>query len=95
MAIIIEEEKRKINWFPLILIISITGIVIILAYYLFFAQTPLIEKVIPQSIQSLKDLSGIKLSPEDVINNPKFQILRQYINPVESGPAGKSNPFLK
>jgi len=95
MAIIIEEEKRRINWFALILAASFIGITIALTYYLFFAPTPLIEKVIPQSIQSLKDLSGIKLSPEDVINNSKFQILRQYINPAESGSVGKNNPFAK
>ncbi|MFA5098778.1 MAG: hypothetical protein WC461_00975 [Candidatus Paceibacterota bacterium] len=95
MAIIVEEEKRRINWFPLILWISLSGIIIALAYYLFFAPTPLIEKVISQNTQTLKDLSGIKLNPEEVVNNPKFQILRQYINPVEAGMPGKSNPFLK
>ena len=95
MAIIVEEEKRKINWFALILAVSLAGIVISLAYYLFFAPTPLIGKAVSQNTQTLKDLSDIKLNPEEVINNPKFQILRQYINPVEAGLPVKNNPFLK
>lgn len=95
MAIIVEEEKKRINWFSLILWASLIGITISMIYYLFFAPTPLIGKVVSQNTQTLKDLSGIKLNPEEVINNPKFQILRQYINPVEAGSPGKSNPFLK
>ncbi len=95
MAIIIEEEKRRINWFPLILAVSLFVMVVSLVYYLFFAPTPLVEKIISQNIQTLKELSGIKLNPEEVVNNPKFQVLRQYVNPVETGSPGKNNPFLK
>jgi len=35
------------------------------------------------------------LRPEAIINDPKFQILKQYINPIETGQTGKTNPFLK
>ncbi len=95
MAIIIEEEKKKINWFALAVIILIIATIITATYYLFFAPTPLIERVAPTRLQSLQELSNIRLQPETIVNNPKFQILKQYVNPIEIGQVGKSNPFVK
>jgi len=95
MAIVIEEEKRKINWLALGIIILIISTVIIAIYYLFFAPVPFIEKIAPARLQSLQDLSSINLEPEAIVNSPNFQILRRYVNPIEVGPAGKSNPFVK
>lgn len=95
MAIIIEEEKRKINWFALAVIILIIATIIVATYYLFFAPTPLIERVVPAPLQSLQELSNIRLQPETIVNNPKFQILKRYVNPIEIGSVGKSNPFVR
>lgn len=95
MAIIIEEEKRKINWFALSVIVLITATIVGAIYYLFFVQPSLIEKVAPPKLQSIKELSKIKLDPETIINNPRFQILKQYGNPIEIGQVGKSNPFIR
>jgi len=95
MAIIIEEEKRKINLFALAVVALVIITIVGGTYYLFFAPTPLIEKVTPSSVKSLEALSNIKLQPELIINNPKFQILKTYINQLETGTAGKNNPFLK
>ena len=97
MAIIIEEEKRKINWFAVGLILSLVIIIGVAIYYLFFAVPPLVEKVAPPRLQSLQELSSIKLKPETIINDPRFQILKQYVNPIEIQPdfIGKTNPFTK
>ncbi len=97
MAIIIKEEKRKINWFALGVIILIIATIIVATYYLFFASAPLIERVVPPHLQSLQELSNIRLQPEAIINNPNFQILKQHINPIEidTDLIRKSNPFLR
>ena len=97
MAIVIEEEKRKINWFALAVIILIIATIITATYYLFFAPTPLIERVAPARLQSFQEISNIRLQPEAVVNNPNFQILKQYVNPIEiqSGSIGKTNPFVR
>ncbi len=95
MAIIIEQEKRKINWFALSVIILIIAVIVGGTYYLFFTSTPFVERVAPPRLQSLEELSNIRLQPEAIINDPKFQILKQYINPIETGQTGKTNPFLK
>jgi hypothetical protein len=97
MAIIIEEEKRKINWFNLAVGVFIVVLLAVAVYYLFFISPPLIEKVAPVRLQSLEELSSIKLEPEAILNNPNFQILKQYANPIEinEGLVGKVNPFAK
>jgi len=95
MAIVIEEEKRKINWLSIGIIILIISTVVIAVYYLFFAPVPFIEKIAPARLQSLQDLSMIKLEPEAIVSSPNFQILRRYVNPIEIGPVGKNNPFVK
>ena len=97
MAIIIEEQKRKINWFALALILSLVIIIGAAIYYLFFASPPLVEKVAPPRLQSIQELSLIKLEPEALISSPYFQILKQYVNPIEIqiDSIGKANPFAK
>jgi len=97
MAIIIEGEKRKINWLALATIVLIVAVLGTAIYYLFFAATPLAEKIAPVPLRSIQELSLIKLEPETIINNPAFQVLKQYVNPIEieSGAVGKANPFLK
>ena len=95
MAIIIEEEKRKINWFAAFVIILVLAILFVSVYYLFFSGEPLIEKVIPlqPELQSLNQLSSVKFDPALITDNNLFQLLKKYVNPIEIGPTGKDNPF--
>ncbi len=97
MAIVIEEQKKKVNWFALAIIVLVVVVIGLGAYYLFFASTPLVEKVAPARLQSIQELSSIKLQPDTVISNPSFQILKQYVNPIEIeiDSIGRANPFLK
>jgi len=97
MAIIIEEQRRKINWFALALILLLVAIIGAAIYYLFFAPIPLVERVAPPRLKSLQELSSIKLQPETIINDSRFQILKQYVNPIEiqTNSIGKTNPFVK
>lgn len=95
MAIVIQEEKRNINWFALVVFILIIAAIVGAIYYLFFLQPSLIEKLAPPQLQSIKELAKIKLNPEEIVNNPRYQILKMYVNPIEIGPMGKNNPFIK
>jgi hypothetical protein len=97
MAIIIEEQKRRINWFALALIVFVVAIIGAAIYYLFFASTPLVERVVPPRLQSLQELSLIELQPEKVISDSRFQILKQYVDPIEvpTSSIGKTDPFAK
>ncbi|HOV88568.1 MAG TPA: hypothetical protein PLB74_00680 [Candidatus Paceibacterota bacterium] len=39
-------------------------------------------------------LSSLKLTPEDILNNPIFQSLHSYAEPVEVPSLGRPNPFI-
>lgn len=39
-------------------------------------------------------LSNLKLVPEDILNNPIFQSLHSYAEPVELPTLGRPNPFI-
>jgi len=95
MAIVVEQERKKINWFAVLLIIFIIAVLGGVIYYLFFISVPLIDKAVPVSLQSLKDLSAAHLQPETILNSSDFQLLRQYVNPIEIGAVGKTNPFVR
>ena len=98
MAIIIEEEKKRVN------IVSIVGWVVILgilgatAYYLFFISPELAVIVPPSDFQTITPIAQVSLQPEDVINSAGFQSLKAPTFPLPDphGPAavGRSNPFL-
>ncbi len=93
MAIVIEEEKSRFNWFFIAVVAAIVGIVAVAAYYLFFAPVPFIEKVVPSG--SLRAISNIDLDPAKIENNETFKILRAYDNnaPVLA-PGRRVNPFV-
>jgi hypothetical protein len=95
MAIIVEQEKKKINWFAMLLTIFLVAVVGGAIYYFFFVAPPLLDKIVPSSLQSLKDLSSAQINPETVLNSPDFQKMRQYVNPIEIGAVGKLNPFSR
>lgn len=93
MAIVIKEQKRKSNLFGIALIIMIGGGLFITVYYLFFTPVPLIDRFAPVGLESLKQISSIQIDPEGVIENPAFQVLKQYADPLNTQTAGRSNPF--
>ena len=95
MAIIVEQERKKINWFAVLLIIFLVAVIGGVIYYFFFVAPPLLDKIVPLPLRSLRDLSSAELHPETILNSPSFQILRQYVNPIEVGAVGKLNPFAK
>ncbi|MCX8015991.1 MAG: hypothetical protein N2692_01665 [Patescibacteria group bacterium] len=39
-------------------------------------------------------LSSLKLTPEEILNNPIFQSLHSYAEPVELPSLGRPNPFI-
>ncbi len=93
MAIVIKEQKNKSSFFSVAVIIMVGGGLFLAAYYLFFTPVPLIDKFAPLSLESLKQISSIKINPDGILENPSFQVLKQYVGPVSSATSGRSNPF--
>lgn len=96
MAIIIEEEKKEINWYALVVVVVIVAIIGIAAYFLFFVKPELAEVVIPSHLKELPEIVKIKLNPADIFENPFVKNnLNKYVEPVIPEGAYNPNPFNK
>ncbi|MBI5306647.1 hypothetical protein HZB04_03640 [Candidatus Wolfebacteria bacterium] len=94
MAILIEQEKQKINWFNIIIFGSIVLILAITAYYLFFINPASIETVIPSRLKLLNETNQIKIiNPTEFINSAEFKNLKLQIKPIIPDAASNLNPF--
>ncbi len=97
MAIVIEKEKKGVNWFAIFTVIIIVAIIGIAGYLLFFSEVPLAEKVIPYQLEVSDQVSQLQFqSAVQVLTNNKFyQSLQSYvILPLPSSDSiGKTNPF--
>ncbi len=95
MAIVISEEgKDKGMLMNFLIWLVIVAIIAAAAYYIFFKKPTLIEIAAPANFRSTEKLLNIDLSPEDVVNDPRFQALKPYITPSIPRDMGKLNPFL-
>lgn len=94
MAILIEQEKRKINWFNIIVIGSIVFILAITIYYLFFINPASLETVIPSRLKLLQEVNQMKvINPIEFINNPELKKLKPFVRPIIPDAAFNPNPF--
>ncbi|MEK7555313.1 MAG: hypothetical protein AAB516_00610 [Patescibacteria group bacterium] len=94
MAIIIKEEKSKINWFVIVVTIFLVAFIGTTIYYLFFISPPLIETVIPIRVQSLSELAQIEFNPQKIFSNPIYGALKQFIPSLSvSTTTIRINPF--
>lgn len=93
MAISIEQKKKKTNWFNVILAIIIVGVIFVGGYFLFFKKPELIEVVVPGKFQELSQLSEVDFNPQELLNSPKFKVLRQFQVETKLPEPGRSNPF--
>lgn len=94
MSIVVEEEKGGVGMGKIIAWIIILVIIGASAYYVFFAKPELIEITAPSNFKIINPLAKINLNPEEVVNSPDFQALKQYIGVPVAGNTGRANPFL-
>ena len=97
MAIIIEKQKKSINWSAILIIFVLIIIIGVVSYFLFFSKVPLIEKIPSPQLKAINQISQIQLNPQSITQNKIFQLLKSYIilNMPSSSMIGKSNPFVK
>lgn len=95
MAIVIEEEKNRVSVVTLASWGTVLFIIVFLVYYFFFRRPEIIEVSIPPHLRSTQQISQeIKLDPKTILNNPKFQSRRKYVEPPVPGNLGRQNPFV-
>ncbi len=93
MSLLIEEEKRPVPWFPVVIGLLILGSIVAGTYYLFFAEKPGIEIVLPPALRSADEIARFQDGPFKVINSNEFKSLRRYEGLPSTGELGKANPF--
>ena len=94
MAIVLEEKKKKVNWFAIGVFLFLFAVVIIGGYYLFFAPIPGIETIAPSILRDTSELAKIDLDPSQVINNAVLKNLRQHGGLPSVGNLGRDNPLV-
>ncbi|MEK7634383.1 MAG: hypothetical protein AAB396_00640 [Patescibacteria group bacterium] len=95
MAILMEEEKRKIDWFILAIIVAIVVILSSAIYYIFFINPSTIEVIIPSRLKLLQETEQlIKFDPNEVLNNSALKNEPQ-VKIIIPEPALNPNPFLR
>ncbi len=93
MAIIFEEEKKKINWFAIGIILAILAVLAAAVYYLFIVNPASVEVIVPAGLKNLKETVQIKFDPQEIFENPVVKNLQKYEPSITPEPAFNPNPF--
>ncbi len=94
MAIVVEEDRPKINITQVLMWLTVLLIVGFAVYYIFFAEPQIVGVAVPPAFKNIDPLAEVNLTPEDLINSEQFKSLKQYVTPPEAGNAGRTNPFI-
>lgn len=94
MAIVLEE-RQQFNWKALLIFLAVIAMVFGLAYFLFFAPSPVVQEIIPSSVKSTAELSTVNLNPNELLGNATYKSLKQYGGPMAVPQVGRENPFIK
>lgn len=96
MAIVLEGEKKNIDWGFILGVIFIVGIVGSAIVYLFFVSPETVQQLTTPEQQRLTEFSKATFSPNTILSSPAFQSLNTVAPTVTPAPGdvGKANPFL-
>lgn len=94
MAIIVEQEKKPINWFNIIVIAVVVAILFAVVYFIFFSQPQLIDVVVPGNLDNIKQLSQVQVDPTPVVNDLNKYFTGNFGTSFTIPTPGRPNPFL-
>jgi len=93
MAILVEEEKKSVNWIGIAAALIIVVIVFFAGYYVFFKDPGVIDQIIPRDLQNVSQLTKTNINPKDVVGLPVFKTLQDFTTPLSLPQTGRDNPF--
>ncbi len=88
-----EQEKKKVNWFNLILVALFIIVLFLVTYFIFFKKPELIDVVAPGSLQSISQISQIQLDPTPVVQTLNKYFTGNYGGTLTIPTPGRTNPF--
>ncbi|MCL4400325.1 hypothetical protein M1506_03570 [Patescibacteria group bacterium] len=94
MAIIVQEEKKPVNWLNLIVVVVFVVLIFAVAYFIFFNKPEFIDVVLPGNLKDINTLSQVQINPGPVVDELQKYFTTNY-NPSLVPPApGRANPFV-
>ncbi len=93
MAIIVEQEKKPVNWFNIIMVVVVVAILFALVYFIFFNQPQFIDVVVPGNLSSIKEISQVQVDPTPVVSTLNKYFTGNYGTSLTVPTAGRTNPF--
>jgi hypothetical protein len=96
MAIVLEGEKKSVDWGFILGILFIVGIVGSAVVYLFFVSPETVQQLTTPEQQRLSEFSKVNFNPEGILTSQSFQNLKTAAPAITSaaGDVGKANLFL-
>ncbi len=94
MAILMQQQKQKTNWFAVLVFLFLIAVIFGGGYFLFFSPTPGIDIIIPTPLVSAEKISKVTIDSAQIINNPVLKNLRHYGTTPSAGNVGRQNPFM-
>ncbi len=93
MAIIVEQEKKPVNWLNLTVVIVFVVLIFALAYFVFFKKPELIDVVLPGNLNKINTLSQVQVDPGPVVNTLQKYFTTNYGSSLTIPTPGRTNPF--
>ena len=93
MAIIVEQEKKPVNWLNLTVVIVFVVLIFALAYFVFFKKPELIDVVLPGNLSKINTLSQVQVDPGPVVNTLQKYFTTNYGSSLTIPTPGRTNPF--
>lgn len=97
MAIVLEKEKKNIDWSFILGVMVVVGIIGFAIVYLFFVNPETVQQLTTPEQKTLSEFSKVRFQPEEILNSSAFQSLRTMAPmtaPTEME-VGKTNPFAQ
>ncbi len=93
MAIIVEQEKKPVNWVNVVAIVVFVVLVFAVAYFVFFNKPELIDVVLPGGLRNINTLSQVQVDPSPVVTTLQKYFTTNYNSPITIPTPGRTNPF--
>jgi|GEM_PF-1350538 len=94
MAILIEQQKKPVNWTVVVGVFVFVFILFISSYYLFFKQPQVIEELITSSQQKeIESLSQVKPEYVMIVDQLNKFYKKSETTQIIQPQLGRQNPF--
>lgn len=93
MPIIVQKDKRKPGLLIIVGVVVGLFILIVVTYFLFFAEAPFVEVIAPPQLDNLTQVSLITLNPTEISEDSVYQVLETNISLPPEGSFERDNPF--